>query len=108
MGIREGDIIVYVNGWLITVMDKPQAKYKYKNKYRYKYIPDAALVCHTHTSVASGRETSLYMSMGGLSLLWTNHRHVDKIQIRIQIQIQNTNTNTSTKHPGGRHHCICQ
>ena len=24
-GIREGDIIVYVNGWLITVMDKPQA-----------------------------------------------------------------------------------
>ena len=23
-GIREGDIIVYVNGWLITVMDKPQ------------------------------------------------------------------------------------
>merc|ERR1712013_551469 len=23
-GVREGDIIVYVNGWLITVMDKPQ------------------------------------------------------------------------------------
>ena len=23
-GLREGDIIVYVNGWLITVMDKPQ------------------------------------------------------------------------------------
>ena len=26
-GVREGDIIVYVNGWLITVMDKPQVYY---------------------------------------------------------------------------------
>ena len=31
-GVREGDIIVYVNGWLITVMDKPQV-------YSMQYVP---------------------------------------------------------------------
>ena len=35
-GVREGDIIVYVNGWLITVMDKPQA-WRQNTKYTYKY-----------------------------------------------------------------------